>query len=173
MSKTTLGTIWLDACSGCHMSFLDLDEELIELAEKVQVVYSPLVDHKEIPEQVDLFLISGAVSTDEDHEKVQTIRRASDLVVSLGDCAVTGNVPSMRNSFSVEETLSEAYGEDGVKPWEEPVPQLTEPVKPVHAVIEVDGYIQGCPPGRELISFYLRELLEGRLPGRGIRTKFG
>jgi len=173
MSKKSVGTIWLDACSGCHMSFLDLDEQLIDLADKMKMVYGPMVDFKEIPDQVDLFLISGSVSTDEDYEKVEKIRESSRLVISLGDCAVTGNVPSMRNVFSVEETVSEAYGDGAVDAWEAPVPHLERPVRPVHQVIEVDGYIQGCPPGRELISFYMSELLEGRRPGRGIRTTFG
>jgi NAD-reducing hydrogenase small subunit len=173
MSKKTLGTIWLDACSGCHMSFLDLDEGLIEIARQVDVVYSPLVDHKEIPGHVDVFLISGAVSTDEDHRKVRDIRQSSDIVISLGDCAVTGNVASMRNVFSTEEVITEAYVDETVDSWAPLVPRLTEPVKPVHHVVEVDGFIPGCPPGRELIAFYLREVLEGRLPGRAIRTKFG
>lgn len=173
MSKTTLGTIWLDACSGCHMSFLDLDEVLVELAPQIEMVYGPLVDHKEIPDHVGLFLISGAVSTDKDYKKVKNIRESSDLVISLGDCAVTGNVPSMRNSFAVEDVLAESYGQESVNSWDEHVPRLEEPVRPVHQVIEMDGFIQGCPPGRQLIEFYLRELLEGRVPGRGIRTKFG
>ena len=173
MSKKSVGTIWLDACSGCHMSFLDLDEQLIDLAGKMEMVYGPMVDFKEIPDHVDLFLVTGAVSTDEDYEKVENIRDSSGLVISLGDCAVTGNVPSMRNVFSVEETVTEVYGESAAEPWESPIPRLQKPVRPVHQVIDVDGYIQGCPPGRELLSFYVSELLEGRQPGRGIRTKFG
>ena len=66
-----------------------------------------------------------------------------------------------------------SYGENAVDAWQPPLPHLLKPVRPVHQVIEVDGFMQGCPPGRELISFYMSELLEGRLPGRGIRTTFG
>lgn len=66
MDKIKVGTIWLDGCSGCHMSFLDMDERLIELAQYMDVVYSPYVDAKEIPEDVDLFIVEGALSTDHD-----------------------------------------------------------------------------------------------------------
>ena len=82
--KITLATVWLDGCSGCHMSFLDLDQRLITLAEKVDVVYSPLVDAKELPQQVDVGLIEGAVSTQEDLHKAQQMRRACDFLISLG-----------------------------------------------------------------------------------------
>ncbi len=92
-----LATIWLDGCSGCHMSLLDLDTALIPIARKVDMVYGPLVDAQEFPEDVDVTLIEGAVSTQEDVQKVQKIRQRSRLVVSLGDCAVTGNVAALRN----------------------------------------------------------------------------
>jgi NAD-reducing hydrogenase small subunit len=158
------------------MSTLDMDEKLIPLAEKVEVVHSPLVDMKEIPGDVDLFLISGAVSTDKDVKKVKEIREKSRVVVSLGDCAVTGNVPSLRNLFSLDDVTERVYSETGTEEAEAPhedVPQLLERVRPVHSEIEVDAYIQGCPPGADLIHFFLGELAEGRLPGRGIRTTFG
>ena len=66
MNKMRLATAWLDGCSGCHMSILDLDERLIELTQFADLVYSPLVDTKEYPENVDIVLVEGAVSTDED-----------------------------------------------------------------------------------------------------------
>jgi NAD-reducing hydrogenase small subunit len=96
MSKIKFATVWLDGCSGCHMSFLDLDERLIELAEKVDVVYSPLVDAKEFPPGVDVTLVEGSVSSTSDLEKIRRVRERTRILVSLGDCAVTGNVPAMR-----------------------------------------------------------------------------
>ncbi|MCB0288583.1 MAG: NADP oxidoreductase, partial [Calditrichaeota bacterium] len=104
-SKITLATAWLDGCSGCHMSFLDLDTRLIELAEKVDVVYSPIVDTKELPPQVDLGILEGAVSTEEDLHKARLFRERCKFLISLGDCAVSGNVPSMRNAFSLDEVF--------------------------------------------------------------------
>src|SRR5690349_2758055 len=102
MTKVRVATVWLDGCSGCHMSFLDIDERVIDLADKIELVYSPLVDLKEFPENVDVALVEGAVSSDEDLHKAQIIRARSKIVVSLGDCAVTSNVPSMRNPFGVD-----------------------------------------------------------------------
>ncbi len=92
-TMTTLATVWLDGCSGCHMSFLDMDERLLALADRVELVYSPLVDYKEFPEGVDVTLVEGPVANEEDLEKIQRIRARTHILVSLGDCAVTSNVP--------------------------------------------------------------------------------
>ena len=100
MTRTRLATVWLDGCSGCHMSFLDIDEKLLELADQVELVYSPLVDRKDFPEDVDITLVEGAVSNEEDFAKIKRIRSRTRLLVSLGDCAVTGNVPALRNTIS-------------------------------------------------------------------------
>src|SRR6516164_749044 len=102
MSKARIATVWLDGCSGCHMSFLDMDERLLELAGKVDLVYSPLVDTKEFPANVDIALIEGAVSSEEDLHKIRMIRDRTKMLVSFGDCAVTANVPAMRNPFTVQ-----------------------------------------------------------------------
>src|SRR5690348_1044122 len=111
MNKKKLATVWLDGCSGCHMSFLDLDERLIELAAKVDLVYSPLVDAKEFPPGVDITLVEGAVSSEEDLHKIHTIRGRTKCLVSLGDCAVTANVPAMRNPFTLASVYDRAYRE--------------------------------------------------------------
>ena len=93
MSKARVATLWLDGCSGCHMSILDMDERLLELAGKIDVVFGPYVDQKEFPENVDVALVEGAVSSDEDLEKILKVRARTRLLVSLGDCAVTANIP--------------------------------------------------------------------------------
>lgn len=111
MSKKKLATVWLDGCSGCHMSFLDMDERLIELAAKVDLVYSPLVDNKIFPSDVDITLVEGAVSSEEDLHKIQAIRGRTKILVSLGDCAVTANIPGMRNPFTVQSIYDRAYKE--------------------------------------------------------------
>jgi len=97
VSKKRLATVWLDGCSGCHMSFLDIDERLLTLAESADLVYSPLVDAKVFPEGVDVTLVEGAVSSEEDLRKIKMVRQRTTILVSLGDCAVTANVPGMRN----------------------------------------------------------------------------
>ena len=108
--KTRLATVWLDGCSGCHMSLLDLDEALIPLAGRIDLVYGPLVDAQEFPKAVDVTLVEGAVSSQDDLEKARLIRARSKLVVALGDCAVTSNVPAMRNNIPVHRLLEGIYG---------------------------------------------------------------
>ena len=112
MSKLKLATVWLDGCSGCHMSFLDMDERLLELAELVDLVYSPIVDTKEFPDEVDIALVEGAVASVDDEKKIKKIRAHSKMLVAMGDCAVTGNVPSMRNPIGPEAILDRAYIEN-------------------------------------------------------------
>ncbi|MBZ5582775.1 MAG: NADP oxidoreductase, partial [Acidobacteriia bacterium] len=109
IKKIRLATVWLDGCSGCHMSLLDMDEAILNVAARTDVVYGPLVDAQEFPKVVDVTLIEGAISSQEDLEKVQTIRKRSKMVVSLGDCAVTGNVPAMRNPIPPRKLLERIY----------------------------------------------------------------
>lgn len=176
MSKLRLATVWLDGCSGCHMSFLDIDEALINLADKVDLVYSPLVDTKTFPEDVDIALIEGAVSSEEDLHKISLIRARTKTLVSLGDCAVTANVPSMRNPFGVQSICDRAYREnvtlDAGTP-DQVIPQLLDRVRPVHEVVAVDVFIPGCPPSADTIHYALSELLEGRCPDLSAKTRFG
>ena len=166
-AKVKAATVWLDGCSGCHMSFLDMDERIIELLQKVDLCYSPLVDHKDFPDMVDLTLVEGAVSSHEDLEKIKKVREHTKILVSLGDCAVTANVPSMRNPFGVKAIMNHAYVETAVTKDiipNEVVPELFEYSRPVHNFVKVDLFLQGCPPPADAIYFLLTELLEGRMP---------
>lgn len=176
MSRLRLATVWLDGCSGCHMSFLDMDERLIELGERLELVYSPLVDVKEFPQSVEVTLVEGAVGTSEDEEKIRRIRSATRVLVALGDCAVTANVPAMRNPFGPQAGLERAYAENATwnaGPPGEPVPALQPRVRPVHEVVPVDVFVPGCPPSAEVIHFVLSELLAGRRPDLTGRSRFG
>ena len=174
--KVRLATVWLDGCSGCHMSLLDLDERLVTMAERADLVFSPLVDAKEFPDNVDVTLVEGAVSSEEDDEKIRLVRRRTKTLVSLGDCAVTGNVPSMRNPYDVGAVLQRAYIENArpdSKVPTEVVPRLLARVRPVHEVVKVDVFIPGCPPSADTIFYALSELVEGRNPDLTVRTRFG
>ena len=109
-----LATVWLGGCSGCHMSFLDLDEWLIDLAGRADLVYSPLADVKEYPENVDVVLVEGAVANEENLEMIRKVRERTKVLVSFGDCAVTGNVTALRNPLGVAlEVLRPVYVEHG------------------------------------------------------------
>lgn len=174
--KPRFATLWLDGCSGCHMSFLDMDEWLLELAGQVEVVYSPLVDTKEFPEDVDITLIEGGVSSREDIEKLLKIRARTKTLVAFGDCAVTANVPSMRNPFGLEAVMKQVYLEsDAIQPQVPHliVPQLLDRVVPVHRIVKVDVYIPGCPPSAQTIKTVVGELLAGRRPDVMALTRFG
>jgi NAD-reducing hydrogenase small subunit len=176
MKKVRLATLWLDGCSGCHMSFLDTDEKLLELADKIEVVFSPLVDNKKFPDKVDVTLVEGSVSSDEDLRKIKQIRSKTKLLVSLGDCAVTGNIPSMRNQFGVNAVLRRAYVENvtiGGKIPDIDLPVLLTVVRPVHEVVKVDVYLPGCPPPADAIYYMLTELVAGRVPNLEQQSRFG
>ena len=174
--KAKLATVWLDGCSGCHMSFLDIDERILAVAELADLVYSPLVDLKVFPEMVDVTLVEGAVSSEEDYHKIQKVRAHTKVLVSLGDCAVTANVPGRRNPFKVQDILNRAYLENADLNQHIPVeviPPLRKTSVPVHQVVEVDVFVPGCPPSADTIFYVLTELLAGRKPVMLGKTRFG
>jgi len=164
------------------MSFLDLDEFLIELAQKVELVYSPVVDVKEYPENVDVCLIEGAVCNEDNLEILHKIRARTKVLVSFGDCAVTGNVPAIRNQLGLanaENVLQRAYIENAQNNPNVPkadgiVPQLLERVLPVHEVVHVEYFLPGCPPPADRIKAVVSQLLSGVEPKlEGAQLKFG
>ncbi len=176
MKKVRVATTWLDGCSGCHMSLLDCDAAVISLAGRIELVYGPLVDAQEFPESVDVTLVEGAVSSVEDMHKIQTIRQQSHLVVALGDCAVTGNVPSMRNTIPVSQLLNRVYVEDADEGKTIPtdgVPTLMKHARPLQEFVKVDIYIPGCPPPAQAILSVVSDLLDGRKPQLNPKAKWG
>lgn len=176
MSKAKVATCWLDGCSGCHMSLLDLDEALIQVARKADIVFGPLVDAQEFPEGVDVALVEGAVSSYDDQRLLQTIRKRSQILVALGDCAVTGNVSSMRNGIPVRKLLERIYVQGAAVSQAVPadgVPGLLKQAGPLHETVKVDLHIPGCPPKPDAIGFAVLELLEGRKPDMASKVKFG
>jgi NAD-reducing hydrogenase small subunit len=177
--KPRVATAWLGGCSGCHMSLLDLDERLFEVASLVDLVYSPIMDVKEFPRDVDVTLVEGAVANDENLRHLRTIRERTKVLVSFGDCAVTGNVTAMRNPLRrAEPVLRRAYIENvDLQPRRpaEPgvVPVLLDRVRPLHEVVPVDLFVSGCPPSADLIHFVLVELAHGRTPDLRDRLRYG
>jgi NAD-reducing hydrogenase small subunit len=177
IAKTRMATIWLSGCAGCHMSFLDQDELLIDLAKKVQLVYSPIADVKTFPENVDVTLIEGAVANEEQLSLLKQARERTKILVSLGDCAVTGNVTALRNAWSDSDqaVLERAYIENANANQQIPtdVPKLLKKVHPLHEIVKVDYFIPGCPPAADIINYVLTELLAGRKPNMEGRSKYG
>jgi len=180
MSRARLATVWLGGCSGCHMSFLDMDEWLIDLAEVADIVYSPIVDVKEFPPDVDVTLVEGAVANEDNLVLARQVRANSRLVISFGDCAVTGNVTALRNPLGdPKEILRAVYvaapDRDGQIPHAPGlVPELLPQVLPLHKVIRVDAFLTGCPPPADRIRTAVEAILEGSLPpNRGEAIRFG
>lgn len=175
MKKLKVATVWLDGCSGCHMSLLDMDTAIVALARKIDLVYGPLVDAQEFPEDVDVTLVEGAVSSQDDVNRLQKIRQRTQLLVSLGDCAVTGNVPAMRNTIPVGRLLQRIYVEGAdegkILPTER-VPALLKQARPLREFVKVDLCLPGCPPPAKTISGVLQDLVEGKKP-EVFNVKFG
>ncbi|HEY9887129.1 MAG TPA: hypothetical protein V6D02_01945 [Candidatus Obscuribacterales bacterium] len=183
MDKIKFATVWLAGCSGCHMSFLDLDEFLIELAAQVDVVFSPVgSDLKDYPDGVDVCLVEGAIANEENLALALEIRRKTKILIAFGDCAVTANVPAMRNMMGIgaEPVLRRSYIELADENPHFPnapgiVPELLDRVRPVHEVIPIDIFMPGCPPSADRIRATLEPLLQGQRPemvGRDM-IKFG
>lgn len=182
MNKLRLATVWLCGCSGCHMSFLDLDEWLIDLAAQVEVVFSPVgSDVKTYPKNVDVCLVEGGVANEENLALIREVRQRTRWLISFGDCAVTANVPAMRNWLKgPAEVLERCYIDLADVAPQAPrapgiVPPLLDRVVPVHEVVAVDAFIPGCPPDAPRIRAALESLLQGHLPvltGRE-QLKFG
>ena len=181
-SKLRVATVWLGGCSGCHMSFLDLDEFLLEFAAKADLVFSPVMDVKEYPENVDLCLIEGAVCNEDNLEMIHKIRQRTKTLVSFGDCAVTANVPAIRNQLGLgnaESVLQRAYIEGaqanaGIPKEPGIVPALLPRVQPVHEVVHVNYFLPGCPPPADRIKAVLVQVLNGEQPKlEGPQLKFG
>jgi NAD-reducing hydrogenase small subunit len=176
MKKIKLATVWLDGCAGCHMSLLDIDAGMLTLAQKADIVYGPLVDAQEFPDEVDVTLVEGAVSSQEDAAKIQKIRSSTRTLVALGDCAVSGNVPAMRNSIPVAKLLQRIYVEGAQEARAVPVdrvPALLKQARPLHDFVTVDLHVPGCPPSAQAILSVVGDLLEGRNPEANAKLKFG
>jgi NAD-reducing hydrogenase small subunit len=158
------------------MSFLDMDERLLELAEVVDVVYSPIVDTKEFPDEVDIALVEGAVGSVDDEKKIKKVRDHSKMLVAMGDCAITGNVPSMRNPIGPEAILDRAYIQNASAQAQIPcvvVPKLLKIVRPIHEFVKVDVFLPGCPPSADTFHTTLTALVNGGPLDIPALTRFG
>jgi len=166
LAKVKVATAWLDACSGCHMSLLDVDEAIIDLAGVLELTATPITDIKEFP-SVDVGIIEGAVSNEHDEEVAKDLRAKCKILMVFGDCACFGGIMSMRNLYTTEEIFDRYYHTEGSIcdkiPSSEDLPPLTR-VRPINQVVKVDCYVPGCPPSAKAIHYALSELLAGRIP---------
>jgi NAD-reducing hydrogenase small subunit len=166
--KLRVATASLAGCFGCHMSFLDMDERLLDLVEVITLDRSPLTDIKH-PGPCDIGLVEGGVCNAENVHVVRELRRACKVLVSLGACAVNGGLPAMRNHLSLEAILRKVYEESPngfhhAIPDDPELPLLLDKVHPLHEVVLIDYFLPGCPPSADAIFKFLTDLVEGRTP---------
>ena len=169
MSNPRIATAALAGCFGCHMSLLDIDERLLQLIDLVEFDRSPINDLKRFSGRCRIGLIEGGCCNEENVRVLRDFRAHCDLLVSVGDCAVMGGIPAMRNTLSLGECLEEAYrngptvhNPDGVLPSDAELPLLLGRVFPAGEVVQIDHHIPGCPPPADAIWEALVALLEGR-----------
>ncbi|MCU0581613.1 MAG: NADP oxidoreductase [Syntrophales bacterium] len=170
MPKVKIATDWLAGCAGCHMSFLDIDDRILELMELVEFTSSPVTDLKHPPKEgVTVGILEGAICNSHNVEVAKQMRERCQILIAIGDCATFGGVPAMRNLCGTQEALKRAYLEtestvEGVIPDSPELGVPLDEVVGVDKVVKVDLFIPGCPPSADALYYVLSELLAGRTP---------
>ncbi|MCD4735520.1 MAG: hypothetical protein K8R53_05720 [Bacteroidales bacterium] len=170
MSKPIVATTSLAGCFGCHMSLLDIDERILELVELVDFNKSPIDDIKEFTQMCDIGIIEGGCCNSENIHVLKDFRKNCKILVSVGECAIMGGLPAMRNNIPIKECLEEAYlngpstkgcNPEGILPNDEELPIILDKVYPCHEIVKIDYYLPGCPPTADLIWNALVALVTG------------
>ncbi len=169
MKKPRVATTSLAGCFGCHMSILDIDEKILDLIELVDFDKSPIDDFKEFTARCAIGLVEGGCANEDNVRVLRDFRKNCDILISLGDCAIMGGVPAMRNGIPLEECLREAflegptvYNPERRIPDDPEIPLLLDKVYPCHEVVKIDYHLPGCPPPAEAIWKAVTALLENK-----------
>ncbi len=177
---------WLNSCSGCEISIVDMGDRLLDVLGLVEFVHLPvLIDHKylgqlgdqthiHIPEAT-VGIISGGIRNQEHLEMAEEMRKQCKLIIALGTCATHGGIPALCNSFTNEEIVGAYYStvttEKPVTVPQEHLPYLLEACYALDEKIKVDIYLPGCPPHPDQIFSALTGLLQGEsieLPSQSV-----
>ena len=169
MSKPVVATASLAGCFGCHMSLLDIDDRILTLIDLVEFNKSPIDDIKTFTKQCDIGILEGGCCNSENVENLLAFRKNCKILISLGECAIMGGLPAMRNGLSIKDCLEEAYL-DGptvdtntkkIIPNDEELPMILDRVYPCHEIVKIDYFIPGCAPRADLIWEALVALVTG------------
>lgn len=169
MSKPKVATTSLAGCFGCHMSILDIDDRILQLVELIDFHKSPINDIKEFSAHCAIGLIEGGCCNEENIKVLKAFRKNCDILISVGDCAIMGGIPAMRNTIPLEECLNEAYlngptvyNPEGKVPADEEIPLLLDKVYPCQEVVKIDYFLPGCPPSADTLWEALVALLTNK-----------
>ena len=152
------------------MSLLDMDERILKIVELADLRATPITDLKELDEGgVDVGVLEGGINNSANEEVAHKMRKRAKILVALGDCAVFGGVPAMRNLCGVEAALRRAYVEAESNEPNSQIPNDPElatmtKTRAIQEVVPVDYSVSGCPPDADVIFYVLSELAQGRKP---------
>ncbi|MCH9696611.1 MAG: NADP oxidoreductase [Gammaproteobacteria bacterium] len=167
-AKINIATTSLAGCFGCHMSLLDIDERIQDLAEVAVFDRSPFTDIKHC-NQSDIGLIEGGVCNAENVHVLREFRKQCNILIAVGACAINGGIPALRNNIPLKECLEESYI-DGLGvvnpqiPNDPELPLILDKVYPIHEIVKIDYSLPGCPPSADAICAFITDLLAGREP---------
>ncbi len=166
--RKVVATASLAGCFGCHMSLLDIDEGLLDLVELIEFNKSPLTDVKKFSKRAHIGIIEGGIANSENYENLKLFRENCDVLVALGECAIWGGLPAMRNTVPLEACLEESYlnsmtGDQGKKliPYHTDIPVISDKVYGIKDAVMIDYFIPGCPPRPNLIWSMVKAILFG------------
>jgi NAD-reducing hydrogenase small subunit len=169
MAKPKVATASLAGCFGCHMSLLDIDERIFDLVKLIDFSKSPINDIKEFSDRCLVGLIEGGCCNEENVQVLRKFRSHCDILISVGDCAIMGGIPALRNMVPLEECLQEAYlygptvhNPSGKIPNDPEIPLLLDKVYPAHEVVKIDYHLPGCPPSADTLWQALVALLHNK-----------
>jgi sulfhydrogenase subunit delta len=156
-ARPTLAVWKLTSCDGCQLSLLDLEDELLAIADRLQIAYFLEASGATVARPYDLSLVEGSITTAADEERIREIRAASRFLVSIGACATSGGIQALRNFADVEGFLSAVYATP------EYVSTLATST-PIAAHVPVDLELQGCPINKRQLFEVIGAYLHGRRP---------
>ena len=150
--------VWKFAsCDGCQLSLLDCEDELLALAERIDISYFPEASRRMLPGPYDLSLVEGSITTPSDAERIRRVRRQSRRLVTIGACATAGGIQALRNFADIGDYAAAVY------PHPEYLKTLSTST-PIGAHVTVDFELRGCPVNKEQLVEVIKAFLHGRLP---------